>query len=895
MPYNDSQTGRSFHKSCCQSFEKGDSAMSLMLYQNMPRTACNTVLRISGMSDFVHILPGFLREASAGHHKVCYIHFSDQPMVTDGYEGELEICDLPLTHRFETFTVAVHQAILRQPEDTFFLFDSLSDLQTAWATDLMMGNFFRVITPQIRNKRGYAFFPLVRSMHSQAACEEIMQETEVFLDLYSDFQNLYLRAVKILGCEDQEDCFLPHFLPLQAPSSSADALTSPKSGDHFTLISDGPVMSRFFQTVNVENHRFQHENRDAWERFFDHTQRLYESGKNVDAECRRMSEIMMSKDEHIRRMLHEHFTPVDYFFVREHMVGTGLIGGKACGMLIARKIVENTRPDIYDHFEAHDSFFIGSDVFYSYIVDNHFWDLRVRQRTEEGYFALADEFAEKLRTGRFSEKLEKEFLRVLEYYGNCPVIVRSSSILEDGFGNAFAGKYDSVFCMGTGSLQDRLQEFENAIRIVYASTMSRSALDYRKRRGLADHDEQMSLLVMRVSGSFYGDYYFPCAAGVGYSYSTYRFLENLDPAAGMLRLVMGLGTSAVDRTEGSYPRLVSMDKPQATSYKDIAEHHRYSQRKVEVINTRTSRMERLDPDLLKPLLPMNKRNQLFQHDYDAERRFMDRGIRRDITFVSCPGLVRNQTLMKDMAELMQTIQAAYQQPVDIEFTINLDSRSNYLINLLQCRPLQVFRDTSKQSIPDNLHPEDLLLDCSHSSMGLSQATDVDLLIYVDPFAYYNMLYNEKPQVAASIGRINWKLRSLNKKILLFSPGRLGTSSPELGVPTAFSDISEFTGVFEVAESRVGYNPELSYGSHMFQDLVENQILYAAVFENEKVAFYQPEKLACLPNALLSYDDQGQAFCDIIKVYEVSGLGCRLYHDMLSEHLVCTLPKGGMNL
>ena len=74
-------------------------------------------------------------------------------------------------------------------------------------------------------------------------------------------------------------------------------------------------------------------------------------------------------------------------------------------------------------------------------------------------------------------------------------------------------------------------------------------------------------------------------------------------------------------------------------------------------------------------------------------------------------------------------------------------------------------------------------------------------------------------------------------MLLMVPGRIGTSSPELGVPTAFSDISEFDAVCEIADSKVGYNPELSYGSHFFQDLVESGILYNAIFENEKTVVY----------------------------------------------------------
>ena len=210
------------------------------------------------------------------------------------------------------------------------------------------------------------------------------------------------------------------------------------------------------------------------DQFFERVQRDYEDGRDISEQMKRMRDIMMSRDEHIRDLLDRHFDPEDYFFVKEHMVGTGLIGGKSCGMLTARKIIENCCPDIYDRLEPPDSFFVGSDVFYTYIVENGFWDMRVAQRKPEGYFDLADEFADLLLNGTFPEKIEKEFISILEYYGSSPVIVRSSSILEDGFGNAFAGKYESVFCANSGTFEENLEAFENAVRTVYASTMSRA-------------------------------------------------------------------------------------------------------------------------------------------------------------------------------------------------------------------------------------------------------------------------------------------------------------------------------------------------------------------------------------------------------------------------------------
>ena len=175
-------------------------------------------------------------------------------------------------------------------------------------------------------------------------------------------------------------------------------------------------------------------------------------------------------------------------------------------------------------------------------------------------------------------------------------------------------------------------------------------------------------------------------------------------------------------------------------------------------------------------------------------------------------------------------------------------------------------------------------------MGLSRDVELDLILYVDPLAYYEMPYADKTRIARVIGSLNWKYRGQGRHMMLIVPGRIGTSSPELGVPTAFSDISEFEVICEVAESGVGYNPELSYGSHIFQDLVEADILYTAVFENEKTLQYQPERLAALPNLLGELFPDLQGFEHIVRICDVSGRGCRVIHDLHQEKLVVTLQE-----
>ena len=834
------------------------------------RLGDNVVWRVDNLDEFKLFVKPYVRQAIADKRNLIYIRFAAHEPLLEEQEG-LKIVNVELNHRFENFTVEIHEIISREGRDAFYVFDCLSELQTAWATDLMMGNFFRVTCPYLFILDTVAFFPLIRGKHSFQAIAKIRDTTQLFLDVYSDEKNVYVRPDKVWN-RYSETMFLPQ-------------LYNPETGD-FKPILDGVMASRFYQVLGKSGAMTDSDNMDSWDRFFNLTRMMHEAGQDVTENCSRMCNIMMSRDERLRKMIKELFKPEDYLEVKDKMIGTGMIGGKACGMLLARKIIEHRLPDVYGYLEPHDSFYIGSDVFYSFIVENKFWDLRIRQRTKEEFFSVADEFAEHLMEGKFSRYMEEQFVKLLEYYGQDPIIVRSSSILEDGFGNAFAGKYESVFCSNSGSMEQRVEELENAIRTVYASTMSKSALDYRSRRGLQERDEQMALLVQRVSGSYYGEFYMPCAAGVGYSFSPYKFMESIDQSAGMLRLVMGLGTSAVDRTEGSYPRLVSLDKPTATTSRNSVEKHQYSQRKLELMNRGTRSLERVSLEDVEGVMPFYLKRLLLEHDTDTERMFRDRGQDRDIEFISCQGIVKKEELMKQMKEILGALQKEYDHPVDIEFTINFSEAGDYVINLLQCRPLQVYQDNEELKIPDNIEDKNIVFDCRRSAMGLSRAEKLDLIVYVDPVKYYSMPFQDKDKVAGAIGKINWQMRGKGKHILLMVPGRIGTSSPELGVPTTFSDISEFDAVCEIADSKVGYNPELSYGSHFFQDLVESGILYNAIFENEKTVKYDIGVINSFHNKLaeLVPEDGGQT--DAVAVYDVSDRDIYIYHDMKNERTIC---------
>lgn len=836
------------------------------------RLGDNVVWRVNNLEEFNLFLEPYVKQAVQDKRNIIYVRFASHMPLVEEQDG-VRMVQVELSHRFETFTVEIHNLIEKEGEDAFYVFDCLSELQTAWSTDLMMGNFFKVTCPFLFQLNTVAFFPLIRGKHSFEAIAKIRDTTQLFIDVYSDTSHVYVRPLKVWN-RYSDTMFLPHSYEKETGS--------------FRPVLDGVQVSRFYSLMNRNPLIKDEQNTDSWDRFFNMTAEMYQQGLDVTDACNRMCNIMLSRDEKMRKLIKANFKPEDYFEIRNRMVGTGMIGGKACGMLLARKLVENKRPDLYEKLEPHDSYYIGSDVFYSYIVDNDFWDIRVRQRRKEEYFSLADTFAQCLRSGKFSSYQREQFCRLLDYYGQNPIIVRSSSILEDGFGNAFAGKYESVFCANTGTMEERLAEFEEAVKTVYASTMSRSALDYRLRRGLAERDEQMSLLVQRVSGSRYEGFFMPCAAGVGYSFSPYRFLQSTDPKAGMLRLVMGLGTGAVDRAKGSYPRLVSLDKPTLTAAVNSEQKHQYSQRRIDLIDTAAGTVDSWELPAVEKELPEYMKRVLLEHDYDTERLFRERGQHRSILFISCEGLVRNEKLMQSMRDILSLIQEEYQYPVDIEYTINVSCEGDYVINLLQCRPLQVAQDKESIEIPKEIRKDKVILECRHASMGLSEAIKLHYIVMVDAVAYYQMEHYAKPSVARAIGALNWYFRNKDKHLMLMVPGRIGTSSPELGVPTTFADISEFDVICEVSERRAGYMPELSYGSHIFQDLVEAGILYGAVFDDERTIEFHPGLVQKLENRLTDFYPEGEELKEVIGIYSVQELNCMVYHDMKEERLVCMM-------
>lgn len=824
---------------------------------NFIRMGDNVVWSVSDLEDFRFFAVPFAEQAIKDGRNLIYMRFAEHEPLLSPRPG-LKICEFDPDQGFEAFTVDIYNTITREGKDAFYVFDSLSSLQSVWYTDLMMGNFFRVTCPYLFRLDTVAYFPLLRGRHSFDAVARIRDTTQLLMDVYRGEERMYLHPLKVWNRYSTR-MFLPHSCPLGPPEDCS-----------FETVDGGVAMSRYYQLVEEEDAQTQDQNYDSHDRFFALAKMEYQRGTFSRETEKQIIESTLTRDKRLQDMIRKYFRPKDYFQLRDRMIGSGSLGGKACGMLLARKIIRTELPEYRECFEPHDSYYIGSDVFYTYIVSNGCWETRIAQRTDEGYFTEAGALREVLLTGSFPADIREKFRSMLEYFGQSPIIVRSSSFLEDGFGNAFAGKYESVFCVNQGTPEERLEAFEEAVRTVYASTMNLSALEYRKQRGLQHSDEQMAVLVQRVSGSYHGDLFFPAAAGVGYSYSSYRWNKYMDPSAGLLRIVAGLGTRAVDRPDHDYPRLANLDRPAVPMQNSTADRHRFSQRVMDVLDTGENNLKSIEIDSILESLPLWYKKAVMERDYEAEDALKRMNRWRQVWFTTCQGLLENRKFTGLMQSVLKKLDQAYGNPVDIEYTVNLDETGEFVVNLLQCRPLYTGARGNVTEIPQ-LPAGDVFFHLRDSAMGSSTEEKIDVVLQIDAKAYYEYPYALKPRAADAVGAVNAWYRGKGKNILFMTPGRVGTSSPELGVPVSFAQISGFRGICEVSDSRAGYMPELSYGSHMFQDLVEAGIFYCALWGDDRTAAWQESLFDGLPDLFPQICPESAELFSMIRVTEPEDL------------------------
>lgn len=837
------------------------------------RIGDNVVWQVDDILDYKAMVKPFVQSALKEGIKVVYMRFARHEPVIDDLDSVI-VRTFNAGLGFETFSTQVHSVIGEIGEGAFYVFDSLSDLLTSWATDLMIGNFFLITCPYLFELKTVAYFAIVRNRHSYPTVARIRETTQVLLDSYNAEGQFYVQPLKVWK-RYSPTMFLPHL----------------EKGSRFIPVSSSVDAARLFTHMSGCCERASMY-LDYWDKLFLEARDLCARGAGAAAKdimVDKLCEIMMTKDHRMGTLVKKHMSLEDLVTIKERLIGSGFIGGKSVGMLLARKILSNdTSFGWPEYLELHDSFYIGSDVFYSFLVNNGCWKLRLEQKTPEGYFSVAPVLADRMLKGSFPDEIKEQFFQLIEYFGQSPIVVRSSSLLEDSFGNAFAGKYESIFCPNQGTPEQRFAAFEEAVKRVFASTMNEDALAYRLQRGLEFHDEQMALLVQRVSGSNRKQYFLPDVSGVGVSYNTFVWKAGMDPQAGMLSMVLGLGTRAVNRVKGAYPRVVALDDPLLKPLAGIEEIRTFSQHEVDLINLEENQFQsRSAFDLIREDLGMNL-ELIAIRDEETNQRLREMGRWDEAWIITFDELLSRTDFAGIMQRMLKILEKTYEYPVDIEYALNFTDTDRFRINLLQCRPLQTIGQGKPVEAPENIPEEAVFFRMDGDFMGGSIMQKIDRLILVDTAAYSALNWQRKYETARIVGMLNRRVRDRDAEhVMLLGPGRWGSTTPTLGVPVHFSEINNISILGEMASLEDGsLMPELSYGTHFFQDLVENRIFFVAIFPWRKGVVLKLDWLKGRKNLLPSILPDQASYSDVVRVYDLDDENLKIIADLLSQKLVC---------
>jgi pyruvate,water dikinase len=529
----------------------------------------------------------------------------------------------------------------------------------------------------------------------------------------------------------------------------------------------------------------------------------------------------------------------------------GQLGGKSAGLFLASQVLKrfaSEDPDLA-RVRLPKTWYITSDGLQTFLNYND-----LEEMLEQKYKSveqIRDEYPNIIQIFKnsiFPAEIVNWLTACLDDFGEVPIIVRSSSLLEDRVGTSFSGKYKSLFLANQGTKNERLAALMDAVAEVYASVFAPDPIEYRRERGLTDFHEEMGIMIQEVVGARVGRYFFPEFSGVAFSNNEFRWSPRIRREDGLLRMVPGLGTRAVDRLSDDYPRLLAPGQPSLRVNATVDEILYYSPRQIDVIDLQNNSFSTVD---LKALLrecgdSYPGVENIFSVHLDGHLAVKNRlalDFERDELVATFEGVVAGTSFVRDIKALLDLLRDRLGKPVDVEFAV-----SGGRIYLLQCRSQSSSDDDRSVPIPKDI-PAERVLFSARKYVSNGRVPPISHVVLVDPEGYSALPDAEHlKRVGRAIGRLNSLLPK--RQFLLMGPGRWGSRGDiRLGVPVTYSEINNTAALIEIARKKGNYLPDLSFGTHFFQDLVEAGIRYLPLYPDESGILYNQDFLRSASNVL----------------------------------------------
>lgn len=603
-----------------------------------------------------------------------------------------------------------------------------------------------------------------------------------------------------------------------------------------------------------------------------------------------LAQRFLTNDNDLINLIIDNMRIADFEPVLGRIIGSansrGNIGGKGAGLFIAQQILQHASSEepLLEDIRFPRTWYLATDAVVDFLHYNELEEMNFYKYNSLFHLRMGyDSVVAKIRNAKLPPSIRQTLSATLDELGDTPIIVRSSSLLEDSHSGAFSGKYKSLFLTNQGSRKERLAALEGAILEVYSSMYNPDSIQYRRERGLLNFNEQMGVLIQEVVGRRVGRYYLPAFAGVAFSHNLLRWSPRIAREDGLVRMVMGLGTRAVDRVNDDYCVLFSPGKPQLQINHTADEVRRYSPKRIDVLNLESGAFETIKADAFLrefggEMPDLHKYVSVCDNDFFREGSYFSLVPSRDEMAITFNHVLSRSSIPAKLKHILDVLSKKISSPVDIEFAYDGDN-----LYLLQFRPQGSGFFSGPAPIPQGLKQNDMVFTANRFITD-ALLRDITHVVYVDASAYNALPTREDLlDVGTAVGMLNDILP--RRRYILMGPGRWGSRGDiKLGVRVTYSDISGTAALIEVARRKLSYVPELSFGTHFFQDLVEAGIVYIPLYPDEEGVVFREAFFRNEGNMLGTLLPEFARLSDVVRVIDVRERkeGCTLSIHMNSD-------------
>lgn len=546
----------------------------------------------------------------------------------------------------------------------------------------------------------------------------------------------------------------------------------------------------------------------------------------------------------------------------------GKLGGKSAGLFLISRILGEVNDAIGQDspFRIPKTRYVSSDMMLEFIHYNNMDEVIEQkykdiQRVRFEYPHVIDMF----RQSTYPPEMVNGLSMVLDDMGDVPLVVRSSSLLEERMGTTIKGQYKSVFVGNRGSREQRLRDLMKAVAEVYASNFGPDPIEYRASRGLLEFSEQMAVMIQEVVGRRAGRYFFPTYSGVARSRNNLQWIPDSSAEDGMLRLVPGIGRRALDHSNDQYPVLVVLGRPSVWRGGDASEIACHAPAFAEVINLESGQLEKIPlSELMSEVGEHYPDPGLIMSKYEGSRILPFEKCASDLSrnnlVATFDGLTERSPFSRQIRTLLRMVEEKLGFPVEIEFASDGEH-----IYVLQCSQQYPGTARKPEPIPKGVR-EDRIVFSANRHITNGKATNITHLVYVRPPVLDSIV---DPDEMHAIGRALAMLNEiLPKKQFAFIQPHTGTNH-ERGPDALGLTFNEYKNAAVIVDLLTTADSD-TFRVHFLQELVESGVKYIPLYRDDAGSVFNERFLLGAPNIISSLIPEYGFLEDVLRVIDLPG-------------------------